>query len=298
MHLKYTDIKGPVDERVTFEDCIMIDFTEEQLERYSRHILLDDVGVDGQEKLLQAKVLIVGAGGLGSPAALYLAAAGVGTIGIVDSDSVEISNLQRQIAHFTKDIGVFKVDSAAEKMQAINPDITVRTYKEYLCAANITKIIAGYDFIIDGTDNFPTKFLVNDACIFTGIPFSHGGILRFNGQTMTVVPGESACYRCSFREAPPPDAVPSCAQAGVLGAIAGMLGTIQATEALKYITGVGELLTNGLLTFDARTLTFRKINLARQKSCPVCGEEPSITHLVDTEQSVCELKSEPVAAPC
>jgi adenylyltransferase/sulfurtransferase len=211
---------------------------------------------------------------------------------------VEVSNLQRQIAHFTKDINIPKVESAAEKMYAINPDITVKTYKDFLCADNINSIIAGYDFVIDGTDNFPTKFLVNDACVFKGIPFSHGGILRFNGQTMTVVPGESACYRCSFREAPPPDAVPSCAQAGVLGAIAGMLGTIQATEALKYITGVGELLTNGLLTFDARTLTFRKINLARQKSCPLCGEEPSITQLVDAEQSVCELKSEPVAAPC
>ena len=272
----------------------MIDLTENQLERYSRHILLDDVGVGGQEKLLQAKVLIVGAGGLGCPAALYLAAAGVGTIGIIDSDSVEISNLQRQIAHFTRDIGFPKVESAAEKMRAINPDIRIKTYKDYLCAANITNIIAEYDFVIDGTDNFPTKFLVNDACIFRGIPYSHGGILRFNGQTMTVVPGKSASYRCSFREPPPPDAVPSCAQAGVLGAIAGMLGTIQAAEALKYITNVGELLTNGLLTFDARTMTFRRIFLARQKSCPLCGEKPSITELKDAEQSVCELKNEPV----
>jgi len=276
----------------------MIDFTENQLERYSRHILLDDVGVEGQEKLLAAKVLIIGAGGLGCPAALYLAAAGVGTIGIVDNDCVEVSNLQRQIAHFTKDINVPKVESAAEKMLAINPDITVKTYKDFLCADNINSIIEGYDFVIDGTDNFPTKFLVNDACVFMGIPFSHGGILRFNGQTMTVVPGESACYRCSFREPPPPDAVPSCAQAGVLGAIAGMLGTIQAAEALKYITGVGDLLTNGLLTFDARTMTFRKIKLERQKNCPLCGDKPSITQLVDTEQSVCELKNEPVAVPC
>lgn len=267
----------------------MIDFTEKQLERYSRHILLDDVGVEGQEKLLQAKVLIVGAGGLGSPAALYLAAAGIGTIGIVDNDSVEISNLQRQIAHFTKDLGVSKVDSAAEKMQAINPDITIRTYKEYLCAANISNIIKGYDFVIDGTDNFPTKFLVNDACIFLGIPLSHGGILRFNGQTMTILPGNSACYRCSFRNPPPPDAVPSCAQAGVLGAIAGMLGTIQAAEALKYITGAGDLLTNTLLTFDARTMVFRKIKLNKQESCPLCGQNPKITELVDTDRAVCGL---------
>jgi adenylyltransferase/sulfurtransferase len=276
----------------------MIDFTENQLERYSRHILLDDVGVEGQEKLLAAKVLIVGAGGLGCPAALYLAAAGVGTIGIVDNDCVEVSNLQRQIAHFTKDVNVAKVESAAEKMYAINPDITVNTYRDFLCADNINDIIDGYDFVIDGTDNFPTKFLVNDACVFKGVPFSHGGILRFNGQTMTVVPGESACYRCSFRKPPPPDAVPSCAQAGVLGAIAGMLGTIQAAEALKYITGVGELLTNGLLTFDARTMTFRKIDLKRQESCPLCGNEPTITELVDAEQSVCELKTEPMSAAC
>jgi adenylyltransferase/sulfurtransferase len=274
----------------------MIDFTEDQLERYSRHILLEDVGVDGQEKLLESKVLIVGAGGLGSPASLYLAAAGVGTIGIVDNDCVETSNLQRQIAHFTKDLDVPKVDSAAEKMREINPDIEVITYKEYLCADNISSIIDGYDFVLDGTDNFPTKFLVNDACVFKEIPFSHGGILRFNGQTMTVIPGETACYRCSFRKPPPPDAVPSCAQAGVLGAIAGMLGTIQAAEALKYITGTGELLTNQLLTFDAKTMFFRKIDLKKQDSCPVCGAERTITELIDEEQSVCELKGEQVAA--
>jgi adenylyltransferase/sulfurtransferase len=267
----------------------MIDFTEKQLERYSRHILLDDVGVEGQEKLLQAKVLIIGAGGLGSPAALYLAAAGIGTIGIVDNDSVEISNLQRQIAHFTKDIGIPKVESAAEKMRAINPEIIIRTYKEYLCAANILKIIEGYDFVIDGTDNFPTKFLVNDACVILSIPFSHGGILRFNGQTMTILPGHSACYRCGFRNPPPPDAVPSCAQAGVLGAIAGMLGTIQAAEALKFITGAGGLLTNTLLTFDARTMAFRKIKLNKQESCPLCGPHPEITELVDADRSVCSL---------
>ena len=267
----------------------MIDFTEEQLERYSRHILLDDVGVDGQEKLLQAKVLIVGAGGLGSPAALYLAAAGVGTVGIIDSDVVEISNLQRQIAHFSKDINISKVVSAAEKMSAINPAIRVRTYREYLCADNIREVITDYDFIIDGTDNFPTKFLVNDACVLLGIPFSHGGILRFNGQTMTIIPGKTACYRCSFRKPPPPDAVPSCAQAGVLGAVAGMLGTIQAAETLKYITGAGDLLTNSLLTFDAKTMTFRKIRLNRQESCPICGPEPQITELVDAEQAFCGL---------
>ena len=268
----------------------MIDFTEEQLERYSRHILLHDVGVEGQEKLLRAKVLIVGAGGLGCPIGLYLAAAGVGTIGIVDSDTVDLSNLQRQIAHFTKDIGMSKVESAKEKMLAINPELTVITHQVQLQASNIREIIRGYDFVLDGTDNFPTKFLVNDACVMENIPLSHGGILRFDGQTMTIVPGQSTCYRCTFKAPPPPDAVPTCSQAGVLGAVAGMLGTIQAAEALKYITGVGTLLTDTLLTFNAKTMDFRKIKLHRQANCPVCGENPSITELFDAEQAVCDLK--------
>lgn len=268
----------------------MKDFTPEQLERYSRHILLQDVGVEGQEKLLEAKVLIVGAGGLGAPVALYLAAAGVGTVGIVDNDCVEISNLQRQITHFTKDINVAKVTSAAEKMHAINPEIKVRTYKEFLRAENIRDIIREYHFIVDGTDNFPTKFLVNDACVMENIPFSHGGILRFDGQTMTVLPGKSSCYRCAFRSPPPPDAVPTCSQAGVLGAIAGMLGTIQATETLKYITGVGQLLTDTLLSFNAKTMDFRKAPLQRQADCPVCGDAPAITELTDAEQTICTLE--------
>ena len=265
----------------------MIDFTDSQLERYSRHILLQEVGVEGQEKILKAKVLIVGAGGLGSPAALYLAAAGIGTIGIVDYDEVEISNLQRQIAHFTRDIKAPKVDSAADKMRAINPDIMVSTYRAKLCADNIQEIIRQYDFVIDGSDNFPTKFLVNDACIFADIPFSHGGILRFEGQTMTVLPNRSACYRCVFPKPPAINAVPTCSQAGVLGPIAGMLGTIQATEALKYVLGVGEPLTDALLTFDAKTMDFHKIRLKKQKSCPICGENPTITELRDEEQAVC-----------
>lgn len=276
----------------------MIDFTEEQLERYSRHILLQDVGVEGQEKLLEAKVLIVGAGGLGCPVALYLAAAGVGTIGIVDCDTVDISNLQRQIAHHTKDIHRPKVESAKEKMLAINPDVIVRTYQEYLSAANIREIVRDYDFVVDGTDNFPTKFLVNDACVMEGIPFSHGGILRFDGQTTTVVPGKSACYRCSFRKPPPPDAVPTCSQAGVLGAIAGMLGTIQAVEVLKYITGSGTLLTDRLLTFNAKTMDFRKIKLKRQDDCPICGANPTITELVDIQRPVCGLQEKAIRESC
>jgi len=276
----------------------MIDFSEEQLQRYSRHILLADVGVEGQMRLAEAKVLIVGAGGLGAPVALYLAAAGVGTIGIVDADCVEISNLQRQVSHFYHNIGDAKVDSAREKMLAINPEITVRTYYEYLRADNIREIIRDYDFVVEGTDNFPTKFLVNDACVMEKVPFSHGGILRFDGQAMTVLPGKSACYRCVFRSPPPPDAVPSCSQAGVLGAIAGMLGTIQAAEALKFITGAGELLTDTLLSFNARTMDFRKTRLHCQEDCPVCGENPTITELIDYEQGPCGLHNSGVKEAC
>jgi molybdopterin/thiamine biosynthesis adenylyltransferase len=267
----------------------MIDFTAEQLERYSRHILLQDVGVEGQEKLLKSRILIVGAGGLGAPAALYLAAAGVGTIGIADGDRVEISNLQRQVVHFTDDIGVPKVESARKKMLAINPEIEVLAYDMCLRSDTVRDVIRGYDFVVDGTDNFPTKFLINDACVMENIPFSHGGILRFDGQTTTVIPGKSACYRCSFRKPPPPDAVPTCSQAGVLGAIAGMLGTIQAAEALKFITGAGDLLTDTLLSFNAKTMNFRKIALKRQADCPICGEAPTVTELVDAEQAVCGL---------
>ncbi len=273
-----------------------LEFTEDRLERYSRHILLKDVGIEGQQKLFDAKVLIIGAGGLGSPIALYLAAAGVGTLGIADADVVDVSNLQRQVIHFTRDLGRAKVESAAEKMRAINPDVTVRTYHEFLLAANIRPILRDYDFVIDGTDNFAAKFLINDACVLEGIPFSHGGILRFNGQTMTVIPGQSACYRCVFHAPPPRGSVPTCSQAGVLGAVAGMLGTIQAVEALKFITGAGTLLTDTLLSFDARTLDFRKARFKRNPRCPICGENPTIHTLIDEEQAVCDLKAEPASA--
>ncbi len=270
----------------------MTDFDDGWLERYGRHIVLPEVGIEGQEKIRTAKVLIVGAGGLGSPAALYLAAAGIGTIGIVDHDRVEISNLQRQIIHFTKDIKRAKVDSAAEKMQAINPDIQVKTHKVRLCADNILDMIKEYDFVIDGSDNFPTKFLVNDACIFAAVPFSQGGILRFAGQAMTVLPGLSACYRCIFPKPPPMDVVPNCSQVGVLGAIAGMLGTIQAAEALKYVLEVGEALTDTLLTFDARTMDFHKIRIRKQENCRICGDNPTITELHEEEQAVCRDRAE------
>ena len=264
-------------------------FTNEQLERYSRHIILKEVGVKGQKKLLNAKVLIIGAGGLGSPAALYLAAAGVGTIGIADADEVDLSNLQRQVIHTTADVGKLKVESAAETMKAINPDVTVNTYHTFVDSSNIMDLIKDYDFILDGTDNFPAKFLINDACVRLGKAFSHGGILRFEGQTFTHLPG-TACYRCFFKEPPPAGVVPTCSQAGVLGAIAGMLGTIQAAEALKYFLGVGDLLTDRLLTFDAKTMNFRTINVKKRASCEICGDHPTIDHLIDYEQAACDLK--------
>lgn len=268
----------------------MMDFTEDQINRYSRHILLQEVGVEGQEKINSGKVLIIGAGGLGAPVALYLAAAGVGTIGIIDGDIVDLSNLQRQIIHFTPDVNKPKVLSAKEKIEQINPDVNVITYQSFLTAENAFDIIKEYDFIVDGTDNFPVKFLINDACVLAQKSFSHGGILRFEGQTMTYIPGH-ACYRCLFNSPPPPNAVPTCSQAGVLGAIAGMLGTIQAAETLKYLTGVGELLTDQLLTFNAKTMDFRKIKTKRTSYCPVCGTIPSITKLIDYEQAVCDLAS-------
>ena len=266
----------------------MMDFTKEQLERYNRHIILDGVGGEGQTKLNEGKVLIIGAGGLGAPAALYLAAAGVGTIGLVDGDVVDYSNLQRQVIHFTPDVDKPKVESAKEKMNSLNPDVKVETYHKLIFADNINEIIRGYDFIIDGTDNFAAKFLINDACVLAGKPFSHGGILRFDGQTITHTPG-NACYRCIFKQ-PPPNSVPTCSQAGVLGAIAGMLGTIQAAEALKYLLNVGELITNRLLIFNALNMEFRNVNVKKNTSCPVCGDNPTITELTDGEQAVCDIE--------
>jgi molybdopterin/thiamine biosynthesis adenylyltransferase len=265
--------------------------TEQQIERYSRHIILEQVGGAGQEKLLASKVLIVGAGGLGSPAGVYLAAAGVGTIGIVDGDKVDLSNLQRQIFHHTPDLGIEKVVSAERKIQAINPDTKVTTYNQKVVAGNIGEIIREYDFVIDGTDNFPAKFLINDACYFEKIPFSHAGILKFDGQLITVLPGRTTCYRCIFSAPPPADAVPSCSQAGVLGVLAGVVGSLQATEAIKYLLGIGELLTGTLLTYNALTMEFRKVRLNRNPDCPLCGQTPRITELNDEEQTVCDLKN-------
>lgn len=290
--------------RDTFEEAVLHDgdiveflyfmggggsFTNEQLQRYSRHIILSEVGVKGQKKLLNAKVLIIGAGGLGAPAAIYLAAAGVGTIGIADADQVDLSNLQRQVIHATPDVGKAKVESAKETMNEINPDVAVNTYRVFVSADNIMELIADYDFIIDGTDNFPAKFLINDACVLAKKPFSHAGIIRFQGQLMTYVPGDEPCYRCVFEAPPPPDAVPTCKQAGVIGAMGGVIGSLQAMEAIKYIVGKGDLLTGRLLTYDALKMEFRKIKLPKNHTCAVCGSTPTILEPFDYEQTECEL---------
>ena len=227
---------------------------------------------------------------LGAPAALYLAAAGVGTIGIADADEVDLSNLQRQVIHTTADVGKLKVESAAETMKAINPDVTVNTYHTFVDSSNIMDLIKDYDFILDGTDNFPAKFLINDACVMAEKPFSHAGIIRFQGQLMTYVPGQGPCYRCAFQSPPPKDAVPTCKQAGVIGAMGGVIGSLQAMEAIKYIIGQGDLLTGRLLTYDALKMTFRTVKLPKNHHCPVCGDNPTITELIDYEQAVCELK--------
>ena len=264
-------------------------FSNEQLERYSRHIILKEIGVKGQKRLMEGSALIIGAGGLGSPAALYLAAAGLGRIGIADADAVEISNLQRQIIHATPDIGVPKVESARGKMNAINPDVKVETYHSMADEKNVMELISNYDFIIDGTDNFGAKFLINDACVIAKKPFSHAGILRFQGQLVTYVPGEGPCYRCLFPTPPPPDAIPTCSQAGVIGAMAGVIGCLQALEAVKYIARAGKLLTGVLLTYDALTMEFRRVKIPARKDCAVCGAGATITEAVNCVTApVCE----------
>jgi molybdopterin/thiamine biosynthesis adenylyltransferase len=245
--------------------------TAEQQERYSRQILLEEIGCAGQERLLNGRVLIIGAGGLGSPIALYLAAAGVGTIGIADGDEVELSNLQRQILHFTPDIGASKVSSAREKMTALNPDAVVVPHQTSVTGENIDEIIEGYDFVVDATDNFPARFLINDTCVRLDIPYSHGGVLRFLGQTITVLPHSSPCYRCIFPDPPPDDVASACCRDGILGIVPGVIGPIQATEAIKYLTGIGELLTGRLLTYDALRMRFREIPLQKNPRCPACG---------------------------
>ncbi len=256
--------------------------TPNQVKRYSRHIIMNDVGSRGQRKLLQSKALIVGAGGLGSPSAVYLALAGVGTIGIVDFDVVEISNLQRQILHRTSDIGRPKLESARDSIQAYNPDINVVLHGDRLESHNAMEIIGQYDLVINGADNFATRYLVNDACYLLGKPLVDGSILIFDGQSTVYIPGQG-CYRCLFPSPPPPGMVPNCAEAGVLGALTGLVGSIQATEALKLFLGVGESLTSRLLLIDALNMSFREVKIKRNPACPLCGDNPTVTELIDYE---------------
>jgi molybdopterin/thiamine biosynthesis adenylyltransferase/rhodanese-related sulfurtransferase len=256
-----------------------------QRRRYSRHILIPEVGEAGQQKLLNARILLIGAGGLGSPAALYLAAAGVGTIGIVDDDSVDETNLQRQILHSTERLGDAKGDSAKRTIEALNPDVDVRLFRERITSENADRILGeGWDVIVDGADNFPTRYLVNDAALWHGIPLVHGSIYRFEGQATVFKPGDGPCYRCLFPEPPPPELAPSCAEGGVLGVLPGIIGSLQANEALKLVLGIGEPLVGRLLLFDALSTEFTEISLRRDPDCPVCGEHPSITEYIDYVQ--------------
>ncbi len=275
--VRWKDLKYPVEEPPQF--------TAAQLDRYSRHILLPEVGERGQQKLLKSKVLFLGAGGLGAPSALYAAAAGVGTIGMVDADTVDASNLQRQIIHATSRLGMAKVDSAEKALTDLNPDVKIVKFQERLLSSNVDRIFGqGWDAVIDGCDNFPTRYLVNDASLKHNLPIIHGSIFRFDGQVTTFMPRVGPCYRCLYPEPPPAELAPSCAEAGVLGILPGIIGVIQATEAIKLILGKGELLVGRLLTYDSMKMTFRTLKLRRDKNCPACGENPTITEYIDYEQ--------------
>jgi sulfur-carrier protein adenylyltransferase/sulfurtransferase len=257
------------------------DLTREELARYARHTILPDVGVEGQRRLKDARVLCVGAGGLGSPAAMYLAAAGVGVLGVVDADDVDASNLQRQILHGTADLGRPKVASARERLRAVNPNVAIETHHVLLTSSNALDILGRYDVVIDGSDNFPTRYLVNDACVLLGKPDAFGAVFRFEGQVSVFAARNGPCYRCVFPEPPPPDLVPSCAEAGVLGVLPGVIGTIQATEVIKLILGIGESLVGRLVVYDALGMTFREMTIQKDPGCPVCGAHPTIRALVD-----------------
>ena len=256
--------------------------TPDQVKRYSRHIIMPQVGSNGQRKLLQAKVLIIGAGGLGSPAALYLSLAGVGTIGIADFDVVDVSNLQRQILHHTNDVGKSKVVSAKETIAEYNPDTNVVLHEEWLTSENAMGIVSQYDVVVNGADNFPSRYLINDACYLSGKPLVDGSILIFDGQATVFMPGKG-CYRCLFPSPPPPGMVPNCAEAGVLGALTGLVGSIQATETLKLLLGIGESLASRLLLIDALSMDFRQVRIPQNPQCPLCGVDPTVTELIDYE---------------
>jgi adenylyltransferase/sulfurtransferase len=265
--------------------------SNQEILRYSRHLILPEVGVEGQLKLKQAKVLCVGAGGLGSPLALYLAASGVGTLGIVDFDIVDLTNLQRQIIHSTGDVGRKKLDSAAESLAAINPNVNLRKFETRLTSANALEIFRDFDIIVDGTDNFATRYLVNDACVLTGKPNVYGSVFRFEGQASVFAAKDGPCYRCLYPEPPPPGVVPSCAEGGVLGILPGLIGVIQATETIKLILGSGEPLVGRLLLADALAMRFREVKVRKSPECPVCGEHPTVTQLIDYEQ-FCGIRGE------
>jgi molybdopterin/thiamine biosynthesis adenylyltransferase/rhodanese-related sulfurtransferase/molybdopterin converting factor small subunit len=269
--------------------------TNEEVARFSRHLILSEVGVEGQVKLKNAKVAMIGAGGLGAPVGLYLAAAGVGRVGIVDFDVVDVSNLQRQVIHGTRDLGRKKLDSAADRMKDINPNIRIDKYDTGLTSENAFEILRDYDIVIDGTDNFPTRYLVNDACVLLKKPNVYGSIFRFEGQATVFAYEDGPCYRCLYPEPPPPGLVPSCAEGGVLGILPGLIGVVQATEAVKIILGVGETLKNRLLLYDALNMRFRELKLRRDKDCPVCGDHPTVTKLIDYQQ-FCGVGQQPAAA--
>lgn len=260
------------------------DLSNEEIKRYSRHLIMPEVGVDGQKRLKAGSVLCIGAGGLGSPAAMYLAAAGVGRIGLVDFDVVDYSNLQRQIIHGTPDVGRPKLDSARDRLNALNPHVQVDTYEEALSSENALRLFAPYDIILDGTDNFPTRYLVNDACVILGKPNTYGSIFRFEGQASVFGTKNGPCYRCLYPEPPPPGLVPSCAEGGVLGVLPGVIGVIQATEAIKLLTGIGEPLIGRFLLYDALKMRFRELKVPKDPECPVCGKNPTVTKLIDYEQ--------------
>ena len=262
----------------------MLALTNQEVARYSRHLIMPEVGMEGQLKLKAARALCVGAGGLGSPVALYLAAAGVGTLGIVDFDDVDYSNLQRQIIHGTPDVGRPKLASAKSRLNALNPEVEVVPHEMALSSQNALDLFADYDLVIDGTDNFPTRYLVNDACVIHGIPNIYGSIFRFEGQASVFAAKDGPCYRCLYPEPPPPGLVPSCAEGGVLGILPGVVGTLQATEAIKVILGVGEPLIGRFLIFDALKMRFRELKLRKDPDCPACGEHPTVTELIDYEQ--------------
>ncbi|MHB1559504.1 MAG: molybdopterin-synthase adenylyltransferase MoeB [Isosphaeraceae bacterium] len=267
-----------------------------EIQRYARHLIMPEVAMAGQKRLKAAKVLCIGTGGLGSPLSLYLAAAGVGTIGLADFDVVDVSNLQRQIIHFTTDVGRPKIDSAQEKLTALNPDLIVRRHEHPVDSSNALQMFADYDIIVDGTDNFPTRYLVNDACVLLGKPNVYGSIFRFDGQATVFYPPHGPCYRCLYPEPPPPDLVPNCAEGGVLGILPGLIGVVQATETVKLILGTGTPLVGRLLLYDALEMTFREMKVRKNPRCPICGPEPTIRELIDYQEFCGVRGSEPAAA--